>query len=59
MVPFAMAVSLIAGHTVEHSYEAKYIVLSYLVSIVGCWTALELLHRKTSSLGIYNWSVAL
>lgn len=36
-------------------YNAGFIVLSYLVSLVGCITTLELLHRKTSRQGLYNW----
>ena len=44
------------GPTVYASYRAGYIVLSYFVSLVGCSTALELLHRRTSRKGAYNWS---
>jgi NO-binding membrane sensor protein with MHYT domain len=36
-------------------YNAGFIVLSYLVSLVGCITTLELLHRRTSRRGLYNW----
>ena len=43
---------------VPHSYAPGFIVLSYLVSITGCWTTLELIHRKTSSRGYYNWCVS-
>ena len=42
---------------VFHSYDAGFIVLSYVVSVVGCWTSLELLHKRTSSKGLYNWYV--
>ena len=44
------------GEVVSHGYQAGYIVLSYLVSFCGCWTALELLYRRTSADGFQNWS---
>lgn len=44
-----------AGHTVHASYRAGFIVLSYFVSLIGCTTALELLHRRTSRHGAFNW----
>lgn len=37
------------------SYSAGFLVLSYFVSFIGCATTLELLHRRTSRFGIYNW----
>lgn len=40
---------------VEYRYNAGYIALSYLVSLAGCWTALELLNRRTSTRGVHNW----
>ncbi|KAL9115434.1 MAG: hypothetical protein Q9227_000755 [Pyrenula ochraceoflavens] len=43
------------GQLAPASYNAGYIVLSYIVSLVGCITTLELLHRRTSRLGLYNW----
>lgn len=52
-----MDFSLHAGHFVSHSYNAGYIVLSFIVSFSGAWTALELLHRRTSARGLYNWYV--
>ena len=39
------------------TYNAGFIVLSYVVSVVGGATALELLHRRTSRRGLYNWYV--
>lgn len=48
---------LMKGEIVHHHYNPGYIVLSYLVSFVGCWTTLKLLHRRTSHRGYYNWSV--
>ncbi|MCJ1414672.1 hypothetical protein MMC32_000999 [Xylographa parallela] len=44
---------------VFHSYDPGFIVLSYIVSVVGCWTSLELLHKRTSSKGLYNWYLLL
>lgn len=37
------------------TYLAGYIVLSYVISAMGCATTLELLHRRTSRSGLYNW----
>lgn len=39
---------------ISHSYDPGFIVLSYLISLAGCWTSLELLHRRTGSRGYYN-----
>lgn len=52
-----MDLNPIKGQIVHHHYNPGYIVLSYFVSFVGCWTALKLLHRRTSYRGCYNWSV--
>ena len=48
---------LMRRNVVGHQFNAGYIVLSYFVSFVGCWTALKLLHLRTSHRGYYNWSV--
>lgn len=37
------------------SYLPGYIFLSYVISSMGCATTLELLHRRTSRSGFYNW----
>lgn len=37
------------------NYNAGFIVLSYLVSLVGCVTTLELQHRWTSPHGAVYW----
>ena len=47
--------SIANDQMVEPNYNAGFIVLSYLVSFVGCATTLELLHRRTSCFGLYNW----
>ncbi|KAL4887590.1 hypothetical protein BJY04DRAFT_4725 [Aspergillus karnatakaensis] len=41
------------------SYLGGYIFLSYVVSVMGCTTTLELLHRRTSTAGFYNWYLLL
>ncbi|KAI9045267.1 putative MHYT domain signaling protein [Aspergillus affinis] len=41
------------------TYLAGYIFLSYVVSLMGCTTTLELLHRRTSRAGLYNWYLLL
>jgi hypothetical protein len=40
---------------VRVTYLAGYIFLSYVISAMGCATTLELLHRRTSRSGLYNW----
>ncbi|KAJ6134056.1 hypothetical protein N7523_000378 [Penicillium sp. IBT 18751x] len=44
---------------VHISYLAGYIFLSYVISSMGCATTLELLHRRTSRSGFYNWYLLL
>ncbi|KIX08420.1 uncharacterized protein Z518_03076 [Rhinocladiella mackenziei CBS 650.93] len=41
------------------SYSAGYIVLSFFTSLIGCITTLELLQRRTSTRGAYNWFLLL
>lgn len=50
-----MDIHLVEGQKAHARYNAGYIVLSYIVSLAGCVTTLELLHRRTSRLGLYNW----
>ncbi|MCJ1467821.1 hypothetical protein MMC07_006446 [Pseudocyphellaria aurata] len=54
-----MEADIYLGHFITPSYNAGYVILSYLVSFTGCWTALELLHRRTSARGMYNWYLLL
>ncbi|KAL8662167.1 MAG: hypothetical protein Q9202_004923 [Teloschistes flavicans] len=54
-----MDVTLLGDRAVGHTYNPGYILLSYFVSFVGCWTALKLLHRRTSRHGYYNWYLLL
>lgn len=42
---------------VPRAFISGFIVLSYIVSYVGAWTTLELLHKRTSGRGLYNWYV--
>ncbi|KAJ5165800.1 hypothetical protein N7492_006096 [Penicillium capsulatum] len=44
---------------VHVSYLGGYIFLSYVISSMGCVTTLELLHRRTSRSGLYNWYLLL
>ncbi|CAI7596415.1 unnamed protein product [Penicillium pancosmium] len=47
------------GALVHVTYLAGYIFLSYVISSMGCATTLELLHRRTSRSGFYNWYLLL
>ena len=48
---------LVNRDLISHSYDPGFIVLSYLVSLAGCWTSIELLNKRTGSRGYYNWYV--
>ncbi|OBT92158.1 hypothetical protein VE01_10030 [Pseudogymnoascus verrucosus] len=43
------------GRIVPRQFTPGFVVLSYLVSFIGAWTTLELLHRRTAGKGLYNW----
>ncbi|KFY31704.1 hypothetical protein V493_00884 [Pseudogymnoascus sp. VKM F-4281 (FW-2241)] len=45
------------GRIVPREFTPGYVVLSYVVSFIGAWTTLELLHRRTAGKGLYNWSL--
>ncbi|KKK16861.1 hypothetical protein ARAM_005958 [Aspergillus rambellii] len=49
----------VTGEHARVSYLGGYIFLSYVVSVMGCTTTLELLHRRTSTAGLYNWYLLL
>ena len=51
----AMNVTIGPQGMIAHHYGIGFVILSYLVSLTGCWTSLELLHRRTGSRGYYNW----
>jgi NO-binding membrane sensor protein with MHYT domain len=53
--PMSSQPSLFENQAVLVSYSPGFIVLSYIVSLIGCTTTLELLHRRTSKTGWYNW----
>lgn len=48
-----------ATNTTHVSYDAGYIILSFFTSLIGCVTTLEVLNRRTSTRGAYNWYVLL
>lgn len=41
------------------NYDGGYIALSYIVSVMGSTTCLELLHRRSSRSGLFNWFVRM
>jgi hypothetical protein len=43
------------GKIIPRSIIPGYVALSFLVSFVGAWTALELISRRTAMGGHYNW----
>ena len=55
MATYSMEVTIGPDGLIRHSYDPGFVVLSYLVSLAGCWTSLELLHRRTGARGYYNW----
>lgn len=42
------------GRLVPFSFNAGYVSLSYVVSLVGAASTLELIRRRTSHKGIHN-----
>lgn len=47
--------TFIPGEEIHHTFSAGFVILSYIISIAGCATCLELLHRRTARFGLYNW----
>jgi hypothetical protein len=45
------------GHIISRSYNPGFVVLSFMISYVGAWTTMELLQKRTSWKGSYNWYV--
>src|SRR5438045_1307552 len=45
------------GRIVPRAFSVGYVVLSYVLSYIGAWTTLELINRRTSGRGLYNWCV--
>jgi hypothetical protein len=44
-----------ALHLTVQSYNGGFIALSYIISVIGSLTTLELLRRVTSARGFLNW----
>jgi hypothetical protein len=42
------------GHVVPRSFNAGFVTLSYVVSLIGATATLELINRRTASKGIFN-----
>jgi hypothetical protein len=42
------------GHIVPQSYNAGFVALSYVVSLVGAGSTLELINRRTGFRGLFN-----
>ncbi|KAJ9497476.1 hypothetical protein H2202_006900 [Exophiala xenobiotica] len=47
--------SIVAASPTVVSYDAGYVVLSFFTSLIGCLTTIELIQRRTSKRGAYNW----
>lgn len=46
------------GKIVPQSFNAGFVTLSYVVSLIGSWSTLELINRRTAIKGIFNQFVA-
>jgi hypothetical protein len=42
------------GHIVPQSYNAGFVALSFLVSLVGAGSTLELINKRTGLRGFFN-----
>ena len=42
------------GKIVPQSYNGGFVTLSYVVSLIGAWSTLELINRRTAIKGIFN-----
>lgn len=42
------------GHIVPQSYNAGWVALSFVVSLVGAGSSLELINRRTGLHGLFN-----
>ncbi|KAK7906149.1 hypothetical protein LTR67_000875 [Exophiala xenobiotica] len=47
--------SIVAASPTVVTYDAGYVVLSFFTSLIGCLTTIELIQRRTSKRGAYNW----
>lgn len=48
------ALQLYEGRFVPQRFNAGFVALSYLVSLVGAGSTLELINRRTGSKGLFN-----
>ncbi|KAG2231577.1 hypothetical protein BDF21DRAFT_395626 [Thamnidium elegans] len=44
-----------AAEVAQQNYDGGIIFVSYLISVIGAQTTLELLNRRTHITGLYNW----
>lgn len=42
------------GHVVPRSYNPGFVTLSYVVSLIGAISTLELINRRTAPRGMFN-----
>ena len=42
------------GHLVPRAFNAGFVTLSYVVSLIGSAATLELINRRTSTKGTFN-----
>lgn len=42
------------GHDVPVNFDLRFVVLSFLVSLIGAGCTLELINRRTSLKGLFN-----
>ncbi|KAK5653669.1 hypothetical protein OQA88_8699 [Cercophora sp. LCS_1] len=49
----------LVGHQIPDTYTPGVVVLSYVVSLIGSASTLELINRRTSRKGIYNYLLLL
>lgn len=46
--------AMYAGKVVPMTFNVGYVILSYVISMVGAGCTLELINRRTSLKGLYN-----
>ncbi|KTW28669.1 uncharacterized protein T551_02519 [Pneumocystis jirovecii RU7] len=54
-----MSVPLSYDQVVEQYISLKIVMISYFISVLGSYTTLELLRRRTSMRGVFNWSLLI
>lgn len=47
------------GQMVHQQFNAGFVVLSYIVSLIGAGSTLELINRRTGLKGLFNKSVTV